>query len=162
MKIVNPNNSNHSIVLIPRQYAYSSLQMELYNEFTQVKEIVAITHLLEDGLLTINFSKSFQEGQTFQIKITDNNGLSFNIDPQLLMKQQQNKFLGWDCNIGSFTMRIDHDVIYRGVCEEGEKRSIYEDISFIDNYIPCKRDQCFCGTDMIATKILPESNYPLA
>jgi organic radical activating enzyme len=96
------------------------------------------------------------------LKITDNNGLSFNIDPQLLMKQQQNKFLGWDCNIGSFTMRIDHDVIYRGVCEEGEKRSIYEDISFIDNYIPCKRDQCFCGTDMIATKILPENNYPLA
>jgi len=77
MKIVNPNNSNHSIVLIPRQYAYSSLQMELYNEFTQVKEIVAITHLLEDGLLTINFSKSFQEGQTFQIKITDNNEVAY-------------------------------------------------------------------------------------
>lgn len=72
MKVVNPNNSNHSIVLIPRLYAYTSLQMELYNEFTQAKEIITITHSLVDGLLTINFTKAFQEGQTFQIKVTDN------------------------------------------------------------------------------------------
>ena len=40
--------------------------------------------------------------------------------------------------------------------------TLYDNISFIDNYIPCKIEQCFCGTDMIATKILPESIYPLA
>jgi organic radical activating enzyme len=96
------------------------------------------------------------------LKVTLNNNLSFNTEPQVLMKQQQNNFLGWDCNIGASTMRIDHDVIYRGVCEEGGKRSLYDEISFVDNYISCSLKQCFCGTDMIATKILPESKYPQA
>lgn len=96
------------------------------------------------------------------LKIHYNNGISFNMDPQLLMKNQKNKFFGWDCNIGANTMRVDYDVVYRGVCEEGEKRSIYDNISFIDNYIPCSLVQCFCGTDMIATKILPENKYPTA
>lgn len=96
------------------------------------------------------------------LKIQYNNGISFNIDPQVLMKNQKNKFSGWDCNIGANTMRIDYDTIYRGVCEEGEKRSLYNKISFVDDYIPCSLDQCFCGTDMIATKILPKNKYPTA
>jgi organic radical activating enzyme len=97
------------------------------------------------------------------LQITNNDGSTFLIDPQILMKEQKNKFYGWDCNIGSFTMRIDHDVIYRGVCGEGEKRSLYDDeITFIDNYVTCSHQQCYCGTDMIATKILPESMYPQA
>jgi organic radical activating enzyme len=96
------------------------------------------------------------------LKITNNDETIFHSEPQLLMKTQQNNFLGWDCNIGKNTMRIDHDVIYRGVCEQGEKRSLYDEIAFIDNYVPCKIKQCFCGTDMIATKILPKSMYPEA
>jgi organic radical activating enzyme len=96
------------------------------------------------------------------LKITYNNNLSYNINPQILMKQQRNNFMGWDCNIGSFNMRIDHDVIYRGVCEQGETRSLHNNISFTDNYVPCKIEQCFCGTDMIATKILPKNMYPQA
>lgn len=97
------------------------------------------------------------------LQITNNDGTSYETEPQVLMKDQKNRFLGWDCDIGKFTMRVDHDVIYRGVCEEGEKRSIHDDnISFLDNYIPCNRNDCFCGTDIIATKILPESMYPQA
>lgn len=36
------------------------------------------------------------------------------------MKNQQNKFIGWDCAIGNNNMRIDYNVIYRGVCEVGD------------------------------------------
>lgn len=96
------------------------------------------------------------------LRITNNDGTSFVVDPQFLMKEQKNTFTGWDCNIGAANMRIDHDIIFRGVCEQGEKRSLYDDISFTDNYIPCASSQCFCGTDMAATKILPESMYPNA
>jgi hypothetical protein len=58
-------------------------------------------------------------------------------------------------------MRIDHDVIYRGVCEVGGQKNLNDSsIQFADDYITCTSTQCFCGTDMIAPKILPENLYP--
>jgi len=98
------------------------------------------------------------------LRVTYNrNNIAINIDPQLLMKKKENTFLGWDCAIGNNNMRIDHDVIYRGVCEVGGSRSLNDTkIGFTDDYITCTSSQCFCGTDMIATKILPESLYPTA
>jgi len=98
-----------------------------------------------------------------KLKITYNNSLSVPLDPQQLMKQQKNNFLGWDCNIGLDNMRIDYDVIYRGVCEVGSKRSLNDSkIEFTTDYISCTSKDCFCGTDMISTKILPKSMYPTA
>ena len=97
------------------------------------------------------------------LKITYSNNLTIQLDPQQLMKQQKNNFFGWDCNIGLDNMRIDHDVIYRGVCEVGGKRSLNDTtIGFTDDFITCTNKDCFCGTDMIATKILPENKYPTA
>ena len=71
MKVVNPIDSSHQIVIIPRQYTYTILVLELYNEETQVKEIVTNTFSTLDGLLTINFDYNFIDGQKFQIKITE-------------------------------------------------------------------------------------------
>ena len=97
------------------------------------------------------------------LKITYSNNLTIQLDPQQLMKQQKNNFFGWDCNIGLDNMRIDHDVIYRGVCEVGGKRSLNDTtIDFTDDFITCTNKDCFCGTDMIATKILPKDRYPAA
>lgn len=96
------------------------------------------------------------------LKITYNkNNTSINIDPQLLMKNKMNKFFNWDCNIGSNNMRVDYDVVYRGVCEVGGSRHLEDPkIEFTNDYLKCTSQQCYCGTDMIATKILPESMYP--
>ena len=97
----------------------------------------------------------------YALQITNNDNTILLTNSQTLMKEQKNRFFGWDCSIGESTMRIDYDIIYRGVCGEGEKRSIYDDtISFTDNYITCKQPHCFCGTDLVATKILPENKYP--
>ena len=77
------------------------------------------------------------------------------------MKLQKNKFEGWECEIGNNNMRIDHDVVYRGVCEVGEKRSLNDtDLSFTNDSVICTSKECFCGTDMIATKRLPKHLYP--
>lgn len=96
-----------------------------------------------------------------KLKITYNNNLTIQVDPQQLMKQQKNNFFGWDCNIGANSMRVDYDVIYRGVCEVGTKKSLNDPIlSFTNDFITCTSKDCFCGTDMIATKILPENVYP--
>jgi organic radical activating enzyme len=97
------------------------------------------------------------------LKITYDNNHTISSSPQELMKQQKNRFIGWDCNIGNNSMRIDHDIIYRGVCEIGEKRNLNDlTLGFTTDYIKCTKKDCFCGTDMIATKILPKSMYPEA
>lgn len=71
MKVVNPANTSHEIVIIPRQYTYTDLVLELYNEETQLSEIVTNTFSTEDGLLTVGFDYDFIDGQKFQIKITE-------------------------------------------------------------------------------------------
>jgi len=94
------------------------------------------------------------------LKVTYNkNNISINIDPQMLMKNKQNSFLNWDCSIGDKNMRVDYDLIYRGVCEVGGSIHIDDKIQFTDDYVKCDKAQCVCGTDMIATKILKESSY---
>lgn len=95
------------------------------------------------------------------LKITNNDGTIKITHPQTLMKNQENYFEGWDCDIGRENMRIDRDVVYRGVCGVGEKRSLADpNVSFTNDFIKCTSPECFCGTDMVATKIRPIELYP--
>lgn len=71
MKVVNPNNTSHEIIIIPRHYLYDTLVLSLYNEETQVISTVANTHSTTDGLLYVSFDFYFIYGQKFQIKITE-------------------------------------------------------------------------------------------
>lgn len=95
------------------------------------------------------------------LNITYNNNTKFKIDPQFLMKMRKNRFQNWECEIGKNNMRIDYDVIYRGVCEVGETRHLDDfNLNFTNDYVTCTKIECFCDTDMIATKYLPEHLYP--
>lgn len=95
------------------------------------------------------------------LNITYNNNIELKIDPQFLMKMKKNRFQNWKCDIGKNNMRIDYDVIYRGVCEVGEIRHLDDiNLNFTDDYVTCTKLECFCGTDMIATKYLPEHLFP--
>ena len=95
------------------------------------------------------------------LKVTYNNGASVNLDPQVIMKMKQNRFLDWECEIGKDNMRIDYDIVYRGVCEVGGTRNLNDiNLDFTDDFVSCTSKDCFCGTDMIATKYLPEHLYP--
>jgi organic radical activating enzyme len=95
------------------------------------------------------------------LKITNNDGTIKRIEPQLLMKNQENYFQGWECDIGRNNMRIDRDAVYSGVCGVGGKRKLsYENLSFTTDFIRCTSPECFCGTDMVATKIRPIEMYP--
>lgn len=95
------------------------------------------------------------------VRMTYNVGFSHIVDPQILMKNQKNKFYGWDCDIGNNTIRIDSETIYRGVCGVGGSTSLNDEVvQFKSDYITCTSAQCFCGTDMVSTKVLPKSMYP--
>jgi len=138
---------------------YDIYSMYTKEELANLKSKSGALGKLRDTKVKSPLNDQYKLDHTLQITNNDNTILLSNA--QSLMKNQKNRFFDWDCNIGESMMRIDYDIIYRGVCGEGEKRSIYDDtISFTDNYITCKQPHCFCGTDLVATKILPENKYP--
>lgn len=65
MKIVNPADSIHDIVIIPRYYSYENIVLSLNNE------TIACYYTTNDGLLSVNFDYDFVEGDKFKIKIKD-------------------------------------------------------------------------------------------
>lgn len=87
------------------------------------------------------------------LKISYSNFKQEIVDPQILLKEQRNRFEGYNCEIGMNNFRIDHDVIYRGVCEVGGSKNLNDEtIDFFENSVICTSKECYCGTDMIAKK----------
>jgi len=76
MIVVNPEDINHTFDIIPRYYR-KAIVLELYNEVTQVSEIVNQLFVVDDGIMTVSFSYTFTEQAKYQIKLTDDNGVIF-------------------------------------------------------------------------------------
>ena len=77
MKVLNPNNTNHNLTLIPRFTPDVNMVFELKNETTKVKEILNFLYIFDNAILTINFNYIFVNKSNFQIKITQNNDVIF-------------------------------------------------------------------------------------
>jgi len=71
MKVVNPNDTEHTLQLIPRFYPTGELILNLYNEFTQLDEDVDNIYVIVDGELFITFDFDFENNSKYQIKITE-------------------------------------------------------------------------------------------
>lgn len=71
MNVVSPNNTEHTIKLIPRYYPTTGITMSLFNEATQVSEDVDNTYTITDGNLFLTFEYTFTENQKFQIKLDE-------------------------------------------------------------------------------------------
>lgn len=90
------------------------------------------------------------------LRVNYNNLQQKIIDPQVLLKEQANRFRGYTCEIGMNNLRIDHDVIYRGVCEVGGNTNLNDEkVGFFKDSVICTSEECYCGTDMIAKKTRP-------
>jgi len=76
MIVVNSENTDHTFDIIPRYYP-RDIVLELYNEVTQVSEIVNQLFVVNDGVMTVSFSYTFTEQAKYQIKLTDENGVVF-------------------------------------------------------------------------------------
>lgn len=71
MNVVNPNDAEHTLKLIPRYYPTEAITMSLFNEATQVSEAIDNTYTITDGNLFLTFEYTFTENQKFQIKLDD-------------------------------------------------------------------------------------------
>lgn len=96
-----------------------------------------------------------------KIQITYNNNFKSDIvHPQYLMKDRKNNFEGWECYLGSNSLRIDCETIYRGSCGIGETKNLNDDITLYTDPVICDRKECGCSMDLVATKIRPKELYP--
>lgn len=79
MKIINPNDANHTVKLIPRFYGYndSSLFFTIYDESTKQTVSIDAIWVLDNGIVTVSFNNNdilpilFIENGTYQITILD-------------------------------------------------------------------------------------------
>ena len=77
MNVVNPNDTSHIIKFVPRYYSSDALVFSLYDETTQISEVVDNIYLTTNGITSLSFDYTFTENQKFRIKISDENGIVF-------------------------------------------------------------------------------------
>jgi hypothetical protein len=77
MKVVNPNDTSHTISLIPRYYPFNDVALSLYNEQNKVVSQVDNTYVILNGIMTIDFDFDFTNKEKFEIKITENNNVVY-------------------------------------------------------------------------------------
>lgn len=77
MNVVNPNNTTHEILIIPRFYPTGSIVVNLFNEATQTNEVVTNTYTVVDGKMTVEFDYTFIESGRFQVKITESTNVVY-------------------------------------------------------------------------------------
>lgn len=71
MNVVNPEDSEHTIKLIPRYYPTDAISLSLFNEATQSSETVDNEYTVTDGNFFLTFTYEFTENQRFQIKLKE-------------------------------------------------------------------------------------------
>lgn len=71
--VINPNNTTHTLSVIPRWYPSNELTVNLYNEAKKTNEDVTNTYNTENGRLKLTFDYTFIDRDKFQIKISENN-----------------------------------------------------------------------------------------
>jgi len=77
MKILNPIDTEHEIVFIPRFYFDGDVVLSLYNEESSVTTTYDLTPITIDGYVYINFEEAFINNSNFQIKITSDDEIVY-------------------------------------------------------------------------------------
>ena len=69
--VINPNNSTHTLNVVPRFYPSNDLVISLYNEATKVVSTPDNTYNITNGKLNITFTFTFVDKDRHQVKIED-------------------------------------------------------------------------------------------
>ena len=77
MKVVDFNDTNHSIKLIPRFYTVNSIDIELYNEATKETTTTTNAYTVTNGVLTYPFTHTFLNNDKYQFKLLDGTAIVY-------------------------------------------------------------------------------------
>ena len=87
--------------------------------------------------------------------LTYDNGLVKEYPAYKLITEGLNSFIGWNCGIGTNSLNIVYDKIYRGICQQGGAlhHITDSDISFAQDDIICELERCTCSGDLFEKKV---------
>lgn len=71
MKVVDPNDTIHSIELIPRFYTINSIDIKLYNEADRVETTTTNAYSVTNGVMTYGFTHTFEDNDKYQFTLLD-------------------------------------------------------------------------------------------
>ncbi len=71
MNILNPNNSTHTLKIIPRFYPMGDVILELKSEETKAISQLTITPTISNGYMFLQFEKTFKNASNWQVKVTE-------------------------------------------------------------------------------------------
>ncbi len=71
MKVVNPDNTSHSFLFVPRYYDFNELELVLTNPATGVTTEVANTNVTHDGFTNISFDFTFANNDKYEVVIKE-------------------------------------------------------------------------------------------
>lgn len=77
MKVVNPEDTSHSFLFVPRYYNFDGLELTLTNPVTDVSTIVDNTNATEDGFTNIAFDFTFANNDKYEITIKDGDDIVY-------------------------------------------------------------------------------------
>jgi len=88
------------------------------------------------------------------ILVTNNLGITTDMNVQLLMKNKLNKFLGWECQVGKDFIDINFETISRSVCGVTGPSGHVDDLryNFSNKSVICTKVTCECFHDLLTTK----------
>ena len=126
---------------------YTDEQVAILNRYTMVR---GKTMAFQQGS-TVPKELSYHSGK---VKFTYNDESVVENYAHIFIKNGETNFKDWTCDIGKNLIRIEHDVISRAVCGQGEKWTIYDGPLFASTPLVCQYDgQCSCTLDVIEPKV---------
>lgn len=76
MKVVDFNDSNHTISMIPRYDVSGDLNLYLYKESDETETtFTAVTYTYTNGIMELSFTYTFLEDERYQLKVATAGGV---------------------------------------------------------------------------------------
>lgn len=77
MNVVNPDNPQHTLTIIPRFYPAGDVQLLVYNETTKEEVEHTLTPTVADGYMTLVFTQDLADGYYFRVTLKSNNEIVY-------------------------------------------------------------------------------------
>jgi hypothetical protein len=75
--VVNPNDTTHSIRVIPRYSPVGALTVSIFGKFDEITSNVTNTYTYLNGYLTIGFDYTFVERDNYRLTIVNNSAIIY-------------------------------------------------------------------------------------
>jgi organic radical activating enzyme len=89
------------------------------------------------------------------LNITFNDNTVEQMRAQMFMKNYKTEFENWKCANSEYIMKIENDLVYRGICSVGKITNVMDpSLKFNNDYIICNKKSCDCRLDLTSTRYL--------